>query len=155
WRIDKVGPGIEEELVGPAVEVAAAAKGQIPQAGDGNRRPVRVPQRTEEGAGDRVEGVDVAGAFHVADQDVVAEPAEMRRGLDDAPGVLERTGPARVGGEVVWGQQVAVGVKNVDDAAVWRRVDGKSDPESAVYLLDLPGTIARVLHRDVRISEGA
>jgi hypothetical protein len=47
-------------------------------------------QLSQVGARVWVESVDVAGPCHVADQDVVAVRAEVRRRLGDPPRVLQR-----------------------------------------------------------------
>src|SRR5262249_60684092 len=64
----------------------------LPISRNRDGRPVRARQWAEEGARRRVEGVDVPGIFYVSDQDVVAECAEVGRGLHDTPGALQRAG---------------------------------------------------------------
>ena len=100
----RIDPSSEEELIALTIIGTTATKRHVPQARDRDRRPVRVPQWAEEGARRRVEGVDVAGSLHVADQHVVTEIPEIGRSLDDAPGGHKWTCPAGVGSEVIRGQ---------------------------------------------------
>src|SRR5207245_1723884 len=57
-EIHGIGAGIEEELVESAVQPAAAAKGKVPQARNHERISAGIPQRANQRAGVRVEGVD-------------------------------------------------------------------------------------------------
>ena len=97
----------------------------VPSPNSRSHRPVMaigVPsgwsQLSEVGARGRVKNVDVAGPRHVADQQVVAVRAEVRRSLDDPPGVFQRARAGAVGGEMVGRQQVAVGIEHVHHAAI-------------------------------------
>src|SRR5438477_13030557 len=70
-----VGTGIKEQSIGSAV-VTAIAEIRIPQAGYYDCVVVRIGERPEKSSGVRVKSVDFA-VFDIADQDGVAEVAEM------------------------------------------------------------------------------
>src|SRR6516162_3031513 len=91
-RIGGIGARVEVKLLAQAIVGATAAEGQVPQASDRDRCPVRLLQGTEERSCGRVKDVDVPVSLHVADQDIVAERAELGRSLDDPPGILEWAG---------------------------------------------------------------
>ncbi len=95
-----VGPRVKEELVGLAALRRAVAEFQVPQALDGDRCAIGVLQLAQVREGGRIINVDVAGPCHVADQDVVAVRAEVRRRLGDPPRVLQRALVGAVGGVV-------------------------------------------------------
>src|SRR5207249_812443 len=77
-----VDPGGEEERVARAVVGDSPAERDRPKAVDGDRTVVGAAQLAEELAGRGVHGVDAAVA-EVADQEVAAEAAEVRRRAGD------------------------------------------------------------------------
>src|SRR5581483_7492147 len=82
-----IGPGGEDELVGPGG--VPVAETQAPQAVDDGRPAVDPAQLAQVRAGDRVVGVDVAIA-EVTDEQRSAEPAEAGRGQSEPPWRVQR-----------------------------------------------------------------
>ena len=146
-----VGTGIKEQLIGSAA-VAVTAKRQVPQAGYYYDVVVRIGEGAEKGSGVRVKGVDFA-VFDIADQEGVAEVAEMGWRAGDSPRVDEGTGSWSVGGKMVWGKQVAVRIKNVHHAAERWKEPAEGHKELAILVLDLEGGVAGVLNRNARVGE--
>src|SRR5215470_16413526 len=139
-----VETGIKEQLIGSAV-VATIAERQVPQAGYYDGVVVRIGERAEKGSGVRVKGVDFA-VFDIADQQGVAELAEMGWRADDSPRVDERPGSWSVRGKMVWGKQVAVRIKNVHHAAKRCSEPAEGHKELAILVLDLKGGVAGVVN---------
>jgi hypothetical protein len=90
-RIGHIRSTIKEQFLGLAIVLLVVGKDKVPQAGDRDRRSVRMLELTEISSRGRIEGVDVAVSLDVADQDVVAEPAEIGWRLNDSPRVPKQS----------------------------------------------------------------
>src|SRR5208282_5694990 len=84
------GSGGVEELVGGAVRSGAAAELDPPELVDHDGLAFGIDYRPNQGAGRQVEAVNRAGVRVVADEQGVAERAEVCRGDGQSPGLVER-----------------------------------------------------------------
>ena len=90
-----VGAGAEIEC-GRRAGGGTVAKSQRPQSVDGENRVIGVLHEADELVGEAIEGGDPAAA-EIADEDGVAEDAEITRRPDNAPGGIEPGAVIEVG----------------------------------------------------------
>src|ERR1700730_17741902 len=99
-----------------------------------------------EGAGCQVEAIDSAGVGVVADQQSVAERAEVRRGNGESPGLVERR--ARDEGL----HEGTIFLKDVNVSTGCAICSGESDIELAANILNAAGGKAS---GEARVGEGS
>src|SRR3984893_4196391 len=99
-----------------------------------------------EGAGRKVEAIDSAGVGVVADQQGVAERAEIRRGDGESPGLVERR--ARDEGF----HEGAIFLKDIDVSTGAAVGSGESNIDHAANILNAEG---REAGGKARVGEGS
>src|ERR1700687_5299727 len=122
-----------EELVGLAVGRRAATELDPPKLVDHDGLVLSIDYGSNEGSGGQVEAVDGAGVGVVADQQSVAEGAEVRGGNGESPGLVE--GCARDEGL----HEGAIFLKDINVSAGATIGSGESDIDLAANVLNAEG----------------
>src|SRR3984957_86855 len=131
-----VGAGGEEQLVDGAILASAVAKFKSPELVDADFSAFGVFQFADIFPGYGVEGVNASEVGVVADDQGVAELAEILGSDSQAPGLVQR----RTLGQAL--QHGSVFGENVDETALSAIGIGEGDVYQAAEILDAEGSVA-------------
>ena len=151
-EIDRIRTGIEEKLVRRAIGSAPAPKGEVPQSRNHQRIAIGMTDGAQKSSGLWIEGIDFS-VLDIANQQRMAELAEVGQSANDRPGIRERSSIGRVGREMVWSQQMPIEIKHIHHSTEGRVKSAKRDVELAIFIFDPEYIVSRILRRYVRIGE--